>query len=352
MRVLFDSSVTDFDRGDTSRYVAALLPRLLDLGAPVQEVSMQSTWPWSARLPRSARVLLHDLVGVPRGSVSLGRALGATLYHGAGFKVPPRAPFRTSVTIHDDTPWDEPPTARLYNRVYMRRIMSAAAPHLAGAITSTEATAAAILSRLPALAGRLHVTPWGVDHRVFYPRPRGEVERAMAAARVSKPYVLLVAPYGPRKNAPAMLRALGLASDATPGLQALVVGRHDPPGDDPLPVVRRGRVSDDELAALYTGAQFLLYASLKEGFGLPVLEALACGCPAITSRGSALEEIGGDGVVAVDPAAVADIADACRRLLRDEGARDRLAARGPAHAAAYTWEETARRSVRAWEDMS
>jgi len=352
LRVLFDSSVTDFDRGGTSRYVAALLPRLRDLGAPVREVSMQTTWRWSARLPRSARVLLHDLVWVPVGSVSLGRALGATVYHGAGFKVAPRAPFKTSVTIHDDTPWDDPPTARLYNRVYMRRIMEAAAPHLAGAITSTETTAAAILSRLPALAGRLHVTPWGVDHQVFRRRTPGEVERAMAAAGVSMPYVLLVSPYGPRKNATAMLEALGLARDAAPGLQALVVGRHDPPGHDPLPVVRSGRVSDDALAALYSGAEFLLYASLKEGFGLPVLEALACGCPAITSRGSAVEEIGGDGVLAVDPALVADIADACRSLLTDRPARDRLAERGLAHSATYTWEETARRSMRAWEKMA
>ena len=313
---------------------------------------MQSTWPWSARLSRIARVLLHDLVWVPGGSVLLGRTMDATIYHGAGFKVPPRAPFRTSVTIHDDTPWDQPPTAKLYNRVYMRRIMEAAAPHLAGAITSTETTAAAILSRLPALAGRLHVTPWGVDHGVFRHRPRAEVERAMAAAGVSKPYVLMISPYGARKNAGAMLQALGLACDATPGLQALVVGRHDPPGHDPLPVVRCGRVSDDELAALYSGAEFLLYASLKEGFGLPVLEALACGCPAITSRGSAPNEIGGAAVLGVDPFVVAEIADACRGLLTDRAARDLLAERGPAQAAGYTWEETARRSLRAWQEMA
>ncbi|HEV1996664.1 MAG TPA: glycosyltransferase family 1 protein [Candidatus Dormibacteraeota bacterium] len=352
MRVLFDSSVTDFDRGGTSRYVAALLPRLQELGAPVDEVSMQTTWRWSMRLPRSARVLLHDLAWVPRGSVSLGRAMGATLYHGAGFKVPPSASFPTSVTIHDDTPWDDPPTARLYNRVYMRWVMEAAAPHLAGAITSTETTAAAIRLRLPSLRGRLHVTPWGVDHHVFRPRPPGEVARAMAAAGVAAPFVLLVSPYGPRKNAPAMLDALSLARSVAPRLRVLVVGRHDPTGLDPLPVVRCGRVSDDDLAALYSGAEFLLYTSLKEGFGLPVLEALACGCPAVVSQDSVLQEIGGGGVLSVNPAVVEEIAAACRSLLTDRAARALLAERGRAHAARYTWEETARLSLQAWEKMA
>ena len=313
---------------------------------------MQGAWPWSARIPRQARILLHDLAWVPRGAVSLGRARGASVYHGAGFKVPPRAPFATSVTIHDDTPWDNPPTARLYNRVYMRRVMEAAAPNLAGAITSSQTTAAAILTRLPALRGRLHVTPWGVDHDVFRPRPRAEVEVAAKAAGATSPYVVLVSPYGPRKNAAAMLQALARARESAPALQALVVGRHDSPVNDPLPVVRCGRVSDDELAGLYSGAEFLLYASLKEGFGLPVLEALACGCPVVTSRDSVLEEIAGGGALAVDPGSVEAIAAGCRTLLSDAGTRDDLRRQGLARSAGFTWEETARLTLQAWEQMA
>ena len=342
----------DFDRGGTMRYVEALLPRLRAIGAPVEEVSMQRAWPWSRRLPRQARILLHDLAWVPRGSVQLGRAMGATIYHGAGFKVAPRAPFQTSVTIHDDTPWDRPPTARLYNRVYMRRAMEAAAPHLAGAITSTDSTAAAILGRLPVLRGKLHVTPWGVDHEVFRPRPPEEAEQQVARVGAARPYVVLVSPYGPRKNGPAMMQALARARDVVPGLHAVVVGRDDTQGRDLLPVLRAGRVSDDALAALYSGASFLLYASLKEGFGLPVVEALACGCPVVTSRDSVLEEIGGAGVVTVDPGDVEAIADACRRLLTDGAVREQLAQAGPPQAARFTWEETARLSLQAWNNMA
>jgi len=350
--VLFDTSVTDFDRGGTTRYARALLPRLEAAGLEVTEVSMTSAWPWTAGLPRPARLLLHDLGWVPVGSVAVGRRLRPRLYHGAGFKVPPRAPFATSVTIHDDTPWDRPPTARLYNRAYMRRDLVAAAPRLAGAITSAEGTAAAILGRLPALRGRLHVTPWGVDHTIFRPRPAPEVAAAQGRVGITPPYVLIVSPYGLRKNEAAMLEALGRVRTRFPGIRALVVGRHNPPHDDPLPVVRCGRVDDDDLAALYSGAEMLLYCSLKEGFGLPLLEAMACGCPVVTSAGTVLQEVAGGAAILVDPRSVDDMADGCARLLEDGSERQRTSLSGKERAAGFTWDLTARLTVRAWREMA
>ncbi|MDQ6747046.1 MAG: glycosyltransferase family 4 protein [Candidatus Dormibacteraeota bacterium] len=354
MRVLFDASVTDFDRGGTSRYVRAIMPRLARLeGLDITEVTMQEAWPWSARLPRTPRILLHDLAWVPRGAVMTGVRARAALYHGAGFKVPPRAPFAVSVTIHDDTPWDHPPTARLYNRVYMRRVLQAAAPRLAGAITSAETTARSIVRRLPELRDRVHVTPWGVDPGVFRPRPPAEVAAAMGRAGVVAPYAMLVSPYGRRKNEARMITALGRARSAAPALVALVAGRYNPPSEqDPLPVVRAGRIPDDDLASLYTGAALLMYASLHEGFGLPVLEAMACGCPVVTSRGTVLEEVGGDAVLLVDPRSESEMVVACQRLLAEPAEAEMLALAGRARAAAFTWERTAELTRDAWVQMT
>ncbi|GAC1333801.1 MAG: glycosyltransferase family 1 protein [Candidatus Dormibacteria bacterium] len=351
MEVVFDTSVTDFDRGGTLRYTDALLPHLAAAGVDWAPVAMTRAWPWTRRLPRAARLLVHDAAWVPAGSVAIARRLSARLYHGAGFKVPILAPIRTSVTIHDDTPWDTPPTARLYNRQYMRRDLEAAAPRLAGAITSMAGTAEAILQRLPALRGKLHATPWGVDHELFRPREASEVAAARARAGINGPYVLIVSPYGPRKNEATMLEALGQARAASPGLSALVVGRHNPPGADPLPVVRCGRVSDADLAALYSGAELLLYASLKEGFGLPLLEAMACGCPVVTSSGTVLEEVAGGAAELADPASVTAIARACAAVMEDAGERSRLVTAGLEHAAAFTWARTASLTVAAWRAM-
>jgi len=160
-----------------------------------------------------------------------------------------------------------------------------------------------------------------------------------------------VSPYGPRKNEATMLEALGQLRLAFPALSALVVGRHNPPGDDPLPVVRCGRVADADLAALYSGAELLLYASLKEGFGLPVLEAMACGCPVVTSSGGALEEVAGGAAQLADPNSAAEIAQACAAVVGDGADRSRLVRAGMDHAAAYTWERTAALTAAAWHDI-
>src|SRR5205814_636044 len=109
----------------------------------------------------------------PRGAPRAARAAGADLLHGAGFRVAPVDQPAVAVTLHDETPWDDPPTSSLWTRVSLRRSVTRALPHLRGALTTTEAAAAALEGRLPALRGRLHVAPLGVDHAVFRPDPPG-----------------------------------------------------------------------------------------------------------------------------------------------------------------------------------
>ena len=353
MRVVFDTSVTDFDKGGTSRYVDELLPRLRRRpDVEVIETSMRQEWPWSDGLPRLSRLFLHDQRWIRSGSLTTAERIAPDLWHGAGFKVPATPLLPVSVTIHDDTPWDDPPTARLYNRVYMRRNLEHAAPYLRGAITSAHLTATAIAHRLPALRSRIHVTPWGVDHAVFKPRSADEVAAACAQVGVEPPYALMVSPYGPRKNEPAMMAALSVAAAAMPRLSILVVGRTNPDVSATIPVVQAGRVDDRDLAALYSGAELLAYVSLKEGFGLPVLEAMACGCPVLGSRNTVIEEIGGDAATLADPDNPRDIADAATRLLADQGLRQELSARGVENAAGYDWDTTAELTVAAWRGMA
>ena len=123
-----------------------------------------------------------------------------------------------------------------------------------------------------------------------------------------------------------------------PALEALPPGVRDR-------VVVTGYVSEEEKVALFGGAEALVYPSLYEGFGLPVIEAMACGTPVLTSNVSALPETAGDAALLVDPHSVEGIAAGIERLLTDSALRERLRSAGLARARIFSWEETARRTA-------
>ena len=355
MRVAFDTSVTELDPGGIARYVDALMAALRadPNGIDLLPISMFSEWPWTRRLERHLKVIAHDQFWVRSGTVAAARRLEADILHGAAFKVAPVTEPAASVTIHDDTPWDQPPTASLYNRLNLRRSLTTAAPVVRGALVSTDTTAAAILRHLPDLQGKLFVTPFGLDHSVFRPVPQHVIDGARARHGIlGRPYVLMVGPYGPRKNFAAMIAALSRAKHRPPDLAVVVTGRTAAPVRSSMPVISTGYVDDQELATLYAGAEFLFYASKSEGFGFPVLEAMACGSPVVTSRGTVLEELGGAAAVLVEPRDLDDMAAGADLLLGDEAERARRAALGLQRAAAFNWELTALATADAWRAMA
>src|SRR5439155_17364884 len=122
------------------------------------------------------------------------------------------------------------------------------------------------------------------------------------------------------------------------------------PGQVRSGVVMTGYVSEADKVALLGGAVALVYPSLYEGFGFPVLEAMACATPVVTSDVSALPEVAGDAAILVSPGDVDAIAGGMDRVLRDDALRERLAASGPVRAASFRWEDTARRTVRVLRD--
>jgi alpha-1,3-rhamnosyl/mannosyltransferase len=115
-------------------------------------------------------------------------------------------------------------------------------------------------------------------------------------------------------------------------------------------VVFAGATDDEALRVLYHAAFALVYPSLGEGFGLPIAEAMACGCPVITSSVSSMPEVAGDAALLVDPRDVAALAGALDRLLDEPALRTGLAARGRARGALFTWDEVARQTLRCYEE--
>ena len=187
-------------------------------------------------------------------------------------------------------------------------------------------------------SARIIVVPWGVEAPLVDADRAGEL---LASLGLSDGYVLLVAPDQPRKNPEGCAAALRQID-----CSVVIVGSDGGSDDVFAPLgsrVRRlGAVTDAELSALYRGARVLLFPSHAEGFGLPVLEAMAHGTPVVTSRGTATEEVAGGAARLVDSTNSAEIADAVEELLTDQGQRHRLVADGLTRAAQQTWANTAK----------
>ena len=189
-----------------------------------------------------------------------------------------------------------------------------------------------------------------VDHELFRPGDAGEARAQVKSHGVTKPYVLFVSSMWPYKNCDGLLRAWAIARAGLPGRQLVVVG----PGRDEKyyaglhtlarelgisgEVVFTGGVPLEDTVAFYRAADVFVYPSLNETFGLPILEAMACGCPVVTSNTTAMPETAGGAAVLADPTDPASIA---RAIVEAVGSRDRLREAGLKRAAEFTWAATA-----------
>jgi glycosyltransferase involved in cell wall biosynthesis len=187
--------------------------------------------------------------------------------------------------------------------------------------------------------------PNGVSHVRVSPERVDEVRRVHG---LPSSYLLFVGTLEPRKNLDRLVRAVDTLGDDLPPL--VVVGAAGwGEGVVPSPKVKMlGFVPADHLPALYAGATAFCYPSLREGFGLPILEAMSQGAPVVTSRGSSTEEVAGGAAVLVDPADVASIADGILRALED---RERWSQAGLARSRSMTWEATAARTIDVYREV-
>lgn len=310
---------------------------------------------WVEELPASIRTLYPRwaVLGRPALPGSLGEV---DLLHAMNpAAVPPRGSGqRLVVTVHDLAFLHYP---NLFPRDWrwQYRIGLRAAVRRADAIlTPSRNTAEDLLSRTSVDPERLHVTPLAAS----LPMEVVDPDVTLARLKVPQPYVLFVGTLEPRKNLVRLVRAYRRVAAA--GLpQALVlVGalgwRHEAlmreialegPGD----VVMTGALTAPDLDALYRAASAFVYPSLYEGFGLPVVEAMARSVPTITSATSSLPEVAGDAAVAVNPRSVRDIARALEELLTDVELAERMAERGRTQAERFSWDETARLTLQAYE---
>lgn len=253
------------------------------------------------------------------------------------------------VTIHDLIPLRFPSSApRLHH--YFRVVVPRIARASAAVIAMSEATRRDVIRLLGVPGERVHVVHQGYRADLFHPAAAAEVEGVRARYRLGR-YLLSVGEGRPYKNIPRLLRAFARVS--LPDLQLVLVGRAVPQEVD-LPALARalgiaervrfpGFVADEELAPLYAGAEAFVFPSLYEGFGIPPLEAMACGCPVVCSDRASLPEVCGEAALYVDPEDEQSIAEAIERVVGDEGLRDELRARGLERAKGFSYRRAAER---------
>jgi len=275
------------------------------------------------------------------------------VFHGVHYSLPPGLRVPATVTFHDATILTMPEVHERSKRLWFQRAIPAGIRRAERVICVSESARQGAIDHAGADPARTHTVPLAVDHDRYHPATE---PRPDAVSRVCDgPYLLWVGALEPRKDVPTLVDAFERVAHDIP--HTLVLMGPDAWGAEAIAerirrspvahrIVRTGWVDEADKPAWYQHAAAFAYPSLAEGFGLPVLEALACGVPTVTTTGSACEEVAGDAALLVPPGDPEALADAIRRALGPEAERLRTA--GPARAAAFTWEATADGTVEVW----
>jgi glycosyltransferase involved in cell wall biosynthesis len=254
------------------------------------------------------------------------------------------------VTVHDLTPLILPETHRWKVRLSQVPLLGRSLQRAARIVAVSEHTAADVRRHFPETAPRLRVVPCGVGDE-FVPGRAEAIAATRAGLGAPQGYLLYAGTLEPRKNLPLLLDAwegmLAEDGEAPPLVIAGGYGWRSRALMARLEGLREagvrvlGRVAQERLVALLQAARCFVFPSLYEGFGLPPMEALACGVPVVATRAGSLPEVLGDAALLVDPHDPVELAHAIRRVLGERELAADLAARGPRRAARYTWAASA-----------
>ncbi|MBC7226906.1 MAG: glycosyltransferase family 4 protein [Thermoflexales bacterium] len=341
------------------RYGVNLARAMAPLLGPEEQLTLlrdparPSPWDLSALAGERVRVVdvplspfsLRQQWAVPR----FMRRLRADLYHSPYYLMPYRPGVPTVLTVHDLIPLRFPRQSTLQARLLFRWTTALALRAADHVIAVSEATRQDLLRFFPLPADRVSVIPEAADP-AFRPCSPAEVEALRCRYGLPESFVLYVGSNKPHKNLTRLVEAWAQITEYGVRNTLIIAGPWDPRYPEPrrraeqlgLQAIRwLGPVPEADLPALYSAADLFVFPSLYEGFGLPVLEAMACGAPVVCSNTSSLPEVAGDAALRVDPTDVRALAEAVANLLTDEVQREEMRKRGWQQAARFSWERTA-----------
>jgi glycosyltransferase involved in cell wall biosynthesis len=280
------------------------------------------------------------------------RRLRVRLLHSPHHTTPAALPgVRRVVTIHDVTFMVLPKRYPLVRRLYMESLTRAAARLADAIITPSQTSRADIMRKLGVAGERIVVIPYAAGSQ-YHPIEDGDaVGRLRWKHQLPSRFILSVGSLEPGKNRSRLIRAYDLLRRGGIDCPLVIAGQPAWHYEGDFALVERlglsdhvrflDYVPDDDLPGLYSAATVVAFPSIYEGFGLPVLEAMACGTPVVTSKGSGMAEISGDAALLIDPLDVDALAAALRRLLTDDALHGGLRARGLERASQFSWQRVA-----------
>ena len=368
LRVLVDATDVPTDRGALGRYVDGLVGALAGTGV---ELALACQLADAERYGRLAPVatIVPGAIGLGHRSERLAweqtglpvvaEQVGADVIHMPNYSMPLRPGRPTVVTIHDLAFFTDPERYTPISGMSLKSATKTAARQATRLIVPSNATRDELVRVLGIDSGRIDVAYHGVDHRLFHRPDEAQISRVTARLGLhGKPYIAFLGSLTPRKNAPALVSGWAEAVSDLAEPPALVLGGgggwsqelDEAVASVPshLRLIRPGYLPFADLTGFLGGALVVAAPSRGEGFGLPVLEAMACGAPVLTTYRASLPEVGGDAVAYTEPDA-GSIAVALRALLADPDRRAALALAGYTRAQAFTWAASAAAHVASYK---
>jgi glycosyltransferase involved in cell wall biosynthesis len=362
MRVLFDASPTLFMSGGIVTHIEQLVPALRAFSE--LQLYRARIPPWIQ--PQHTHGFKHKLRAVAWNSAYLNyhllkqaHTLVVDVLHLSAVRAPIRNTPPLVVTIHDIIPRILPIFCRLEHALTANFYLWLSTQRASQIITISEVSRQDIHRYYKVPLDRITVTPLATGAH-FTPQTSAAISDVCSRYGINVPYVLSVCNIEPRKNLPRLLRAFAdLRQRRLVPHKLVLVGREGRLGN-PLHALAvelgiadfvhfTGFIPDQDLAALYAGADLFAYIPIYEGFGLPPLEAMACGTPTLSSNTSSLPEVVGDAGELVDPYDTNAISTAMERVLYDDRRREQLRERGLARARLFSWERCARETIAVYQ---
>lgn len=329
-------------------------PREAQVDPPLDRISHLTTN--LATKPWRMTALIGHLARIPQDRLFPE----VDVFHATDHLLPRLARVRSVFTLHDLVFRFYPETHKLLNRWFLALMMPRFLEAADAVIAVSEWTKKDAIELYGLDEDKVSVIYEGVNPR-FRPAPSETISVIRQKYGLPEGFILSVGTIEPRKNLTSLLEAYHSLRNARPDLKLVIVGKkgwlyegffrklHKLGLENE--VIFPGFVRDEDLPALYSAADLFVFPSLYEGFGLPVLEAMACGAPVVTSNTSSLPEVAGEAALLIDPRSLEALARAMRDVLDNKILRDDLRARGPKQAAKFTWETAARETLAIYRSL-